>query len=519
MSVKIMTAKEAVQLIDSDKVLVNEGFVGNAIAEELLLELGKRYEEAGSPKNLTLFYSAGQGDGGEGRKGLNHLAKEGLLGRTIGGHWNLAPKLQQMAMDNKMEAYNFPQGVISQMYRDIAAKRPTISRVGVKTFVDPRLDGGRINEITKDEIVHLMEIDGEEYLKYDHCKLDYAFIRGTYADENGNISMEKECVDVGVLAIAQAVKNCGGTVFVQVERVVKNGTLHPRHVRVPALLVDVVVPVSDMSYHMQTYGTQYNPSLNGEIIVPLQAQEPPKMNIRKLITRRCAMELTKNSIVNLGIGMPEIVAAVANEEGVADTMTLTIESGPVGGVPLSGLNFGSTINPDAILDAAAIFDFYDGGGLDIAYLGLAECDQHGNINVSKFGPKIAGCGGFINITQNAKKVVFCGTFTAGGLEVKAEDGTLQIIKEGKIDKFVQDVQHVTFSGERARQLGQKVLYITERVVFEMTEEGIMITEIAPGIDIHNDVLSHIDFPCAVSKDLKIMDPRIFKDEKMGLVIE
>jgi len=518
MSVKIMTAQEAVQLIDSDKVLVNEGFVGNAIAEELLVELGKRYEETGLPKNMTLFYSAGQGEGGEGLKGVNHLAKEGLLKRTIGGHWNLAPKLQQMAMENKMEAYNFPQGVIAQMYRDVAAKRPTISRVGVKTFVDPRLDGGRINDVTKEEIVHVMEIDGEEYLKYDHCNLDYAFIRGTFADENGNISMEKECVDLGVLAIAEAVKNCGGTVFAQVERVVKNGTLNPRYVRVPAILVDVVIPVSDAAYHMQTYGTQYDPALSGEIIVPLKAQAPPKMNIRKLIARRCAMELTKDAIVNLGIGMPEIVAAVANEEGIADTMTLTIESGPVGGVPLSGLNFGATTNPDVILDEAAIFDFYDGGGLDTAYLGLAECDRSGNINVSKFGPKIAGCGGFINITQNAKKVIFCGTFTAGGLDVKAADGKLEIIKEGRIKKFVEKVQHVTFSGERARDLGQNVLYITERVVFGMTDEGIMITEIAPGIDLQKDVLDHIEFECAVSKDLKLMDERIFKDEKMGLVI-
>lgn len=519
MSVKIMTAQEAVKLIESEAVLCNEGFVGNAIAEELLVELGKRYEETGFPKNVTLFYSAGQGDGGEGVRGINHLAQEGLLKKTIGGHWNLAPKLQKMAMENKMEAYNLPQGVLAQMYRDIAAKRPTISRIGLKTFVDPRLDGGKINDITKEEIVHVIEIDGQEYLKYDHINLDYAFIRGTYADENGNISMEKECVNLGALAIATAVKNCGGTVIAQVERVVKNGTLDPRYVRVPAIMVDVVVPVAKISNHMQTYATEYNPALCGEITIPLKEQAAPKMNIRKIIARRCAMELTKDAIVNLGIGMPEIVAAVANEEGIADTMTLTIESGPIGGVPLSGLNFGSTINPDAILDQASIFDYYDGGGLDTAFLGLAECDCQGNINVSKFGPKIAGAGGFINITQNAKKVVFCGTFTAGKLEVVAADGKLEILQEGKIDKFVEMVQHVTFSGERARELGQNILYVTERVVFEMTSEGIMITEIAPGIDLKKDVLDHIEFECAVSKDLKLMDERIFKDEKMGLIIQ
>lgn len=517
MSVQIMTAKEAVKLVESGKVLCNEGFVGNAIAEELLLELANRYEETGLPKDVTLFYSAGQGDGGD--RGLNHLAKEGLLKRTLGGHWNLAGKLQKLAMENKMEAYNFPQGVMAQMYRDMAAKRPTISRVGLQTFVDPRLNGGRINDITTEEIVQVVEIDNEEYLKYNHLNLDYAFIRGTYADENGNISMEKECCNLGVLAVAEAVKNCGGIVIAQVEKVVKNGTLNPRYVRVPAIMVDVVVPVSDMKYHMQTYATQYDPALSGEIVTPLQAQTPPEMNVRKLVARRCAMELDKDSIVNLGIGMPEIVAAVANEEGVADTMTLTIESGPVGGMPLSGLNFGATVNPDAILDQAAIFDFYDGGGLDLAFLGLAECDRLGNINVSKFGPRIAGAGGFINITQNAKKVIFCGTFTAGGLKVNAADGKLDIEQEGKINKFVDAVQHVTFSGERARNLGQKVLYITERVVFEMTSEGIMLTEIAPGIELQKDVLDHIEFECAVSANLKLMDERIFKEEKMGLEIK
>lgn len=517
MSVRVMTAKEAVKMIESGKVLCNEGFVGDGIAEELLLELANRYEATGLPKDVTLIHSAGQGDGGD--RGLNLLAKEGLLKRTIGGHWNLAGKLQKMAMDNKMEAYNLPQGVMAQMYRDMAAKRPTISRVGLQTFVDPRLDGGKINEITTEEIVKVVEIDQEEYLKYDHTKIDYAFIRGTYADENGNLTMEKECCNLGVLAIAEAVKNAGGMVFAQVEKVVKNGSLDPRYVRVPAIMIDVIVPVSDPKYHMQTYARQFDPALCGEIVAPLQAQTPPAMNVRKVIARRCAMELTKDSVVNLGIGMPEIVAAVANEEGVADTMTLTIESGPVGGMPLSGLDFGATVNPDAILDQAAIFDFYDGGGLDVAFLGLAECDCQGNINVSKFGPRIAGAGGFINITQNAKKVVFCGTFTASGLAVEPGNGKLIINKEGKIDKFVKQVQHVTFSGERARKLGQKVLYVTERVVFEMTAEGIMITEIAPGIDIQKDVLDHIEFDCAVSEDLKTMDERIFRIEKMGLVIE
>ncbi|MFV0527690.1 MAG: acyl CoA:acetate/3-ketoacid CoA transferase [Lachnospiraceae bacterium] len=514
MSVKVLSASEAVKLIESDKTLCNEGFVGDAIAEELLVELEKRFLKTAEPSNLTLFYSAGQGDGAT--RGLNCIAHKGLLKRTVGGHWNLAPKLQQLATNNEMEAYNLPQGVMAQMYRDVAAKRPTISRAGLQTFVDPRLQGGKINEMTTEEIVHIITLQGQEYLQYDHPKFDYAFMRGTYADENGNVTMEKECCNLGNLAIAQAVKNSGGTVFVQVEKIVKNGSLDPRLVRVPGILVDVIVPVGDMKNHMQTYGSQYNSSLSGETCIPLAAQAPAPMSIRKLIARRCAMELTQDSVVNLGIGMPEIVAAVANEEGIADMMTLTIESGPVGGMPLSGLDFGATVNPDAILDQAAIFDFYDGGGVDEAFLGMAECDEQGNINVSKFGSRIAGAGGFINITQNAKKVIFCGTFTASGLKVDVQDGKLVIVQEGSVNKFVQSVQHVTFSGERARNLGQKVLYVTERVVFEMTQEGIMITEIAPGVDLQKDVLAHIEFKCSVSDDLKEMDHRIFHHEKMNL---
>ncbi|MBQ0060054.1 MAG: acyl CoA:acetate/3-ketoacid CoA transferase [Lachnospiraceae bacterium] len=518
MSVKIMTAKEAVKLIESGKVLCNEGFVGDAIAEELLLELQNRYLESGEPKNLTLVYSAGQGDGNEATRGLNHLGEEGLLSRVIAGHWNQAPRLQKLAMENKLEAYNLPQGTMAQMYRDIAAGRPTISRVGLQTFVDPRLDGGKINEVTKKDIVHLIEIGGEEYLQYDQEKFDYAFIRGTYADENGNISMEEECCNLGVLAIAEATKCNGGIVIAQVEKVVKADTLDPRLVRVPGILVDVVVPVSDMKHHMQTNGTQYNPSFNGEVKAVLAAEVPPEMSVRKMITRRCAMELKKDAVVNLGIGMPELVAAVANEEGIGSTMTLTVEAGVIGGVPMSGQDFGSSVNPDCIVDQAAMFDFYDGGGLDIAYLGLAECDKDGNINVSKFGPRIAGCGGFINITQNARKVVFCGTFTAKGLKVHGEDGKLVIDNEGSISKFVDTVQHVTFSGDRAKKLGQKVMYITERCVLEMTENGLELTEIAPGIDLEKDVLAHIAFDCKVSDNLKLMDARIFNEEKMGLTL-
>lgn len=513
MSIRIMTAKEAVKLVESNRTLCTEGFVGAALAEELLLELQNRYRETGSPRDLTLIYAAGQGDGNE--RGLNHLGEEGLLFRTIGGHWNLSGRLQKLALENKMEAYNLPQGVISQMYRDIAAGRPTISHVGLDTFVDPRLDGGKLNTVTTKDMVRLIEINGNEYLNYDQLPLDYAFIRGTFADERGNISMERECTNLGVLAIAEAVKNCSGMVIVQVEKVVKAGTLDPRYVRIPGALVDVVVPVSDRKYHMQTFGTQYDPALSGTSALS-RRPTPLKMDIRKLIGRRCIMELKEGTIVNLGIGLSEIVAAVAYEEEIGETVTFTIEGGVTGGMVLSGMDFGAAAAPECMMDQASMFDFYDGGGLDEAFLGLAQCDRLGNINVSRFGSRIAGCGGFIDISQNAKKVVFCGTFTAKNLEVKAEDGTLAIVREGEIDKFVNEVMQVTFSSERARRSGQEILYITERAVFEMTADGIMLTEIAPGIDLQKDVLDHMEFECAVSKDLKRMDARIFREGKMGL---
>ena len=517
MSIKIMSAEEAVRLVESQKTLCCEGFVGAALAEELLIELRNRYLETGSPRNLTLLYAAGQGDGKE--RGLNHLGEEGLLKRTVGGHWNLAGRLQKLALEERMEAYNIPQGVIAQMYRDIAAGRPTISRIGLQTFVDPRVDGGRLNSVTEEEIVHLLEIDGEEYLKYDHLRLDYAFIRGTYADERGNISMEKECCDLGVLAIAEAVKNCGGTVFVQVEKVVKTGTLDPRYVRIPGMLVDVVVPVKDQKNHMQTFHTQYEPAFSGKAAVSGEEQDTLAAGVRRLIGRRCTLELAKDTTVNLGIGMSEIVGAVAWEEGIGQEMTFTIEGGPVGGIAMSGMDFGAMAGPTCIIDQASMFDFYDGGGLDEAFLGMAECDRLGNINVSKFGLRIAGAGGFINISQTARKVVFCGTFTAKGLEVEARDGRLIIQREGQINKFVKKVHHMTFNSGLARKRKQEILYITERAVFEMTQEGIMLTEIAPGIDLQKDVLDHIEFACAVKTDLKRMDERIFREEKMGIRLD
>ncbi|HEY8891940.1 MAG TPA: acyl CoA:acetate/3-ketoacid CoA transferase [Clostridium sp.] len=511
---KIISSDEAIALIKNGDTVAIGGFLGSAHPEELTIKINESFLTKGIPNDLTLVFAAGQGDGKE--KGLNHLGEEGLVSKVIGGHWGLAPRLSKLALENKIQAYNLPQGVVSHLYRDIAAGKPgTITHVGLKTFIDPRIEGGKLNDITKEDIVKVIKIEDKEYLLYKAFPINVSIIRATYADESGNATMEREAVTLDGLSMAQAAKNSGGIVILQVEKIVANGTLDPRLVKIPGILVDAIV-ISKPENHMQTFGEQFNPSYNGDIKMSVDGLKPLKLNERKVIARRAAMELVPNTCTNLGIGVPEGISMVANEEGIGNEMTLTLESGGIGGIPAGGLSFGAAINPEIIQDQSSQFDFYDGGGLDVAFLGLAQCDEKGNINVSKFGPKIAGCGGFINITQNSKKVVYCGTFTAGGLKVEVKDGELNIIKEGKSNKFIKTVEQITFSGEYAMDVSQPVLYITERAVFELTNKGLVLTEIAPGMNLEKDILAHMDFKPIVSKDLKLMDKRIFEDKVMGL---
>ena len=512
--VPVITAEEAANIVQDGQNIVTGGFVGSCCPETLTKALEKRYLEKGEPKNLSLYYAAAQGnrDG----SGADHFAHEGLVKRVVGGHWNMVPELGNMVNANVIEGYNLPQGTISQLFRDIAGRRVgTITHVGLNTFVDPRNQGGKLNDITTEDIVERIEIAGQEKLLYKAFPVDVAFLRGTYADVYGNISVEKEVASLEGTSIAQAAKNSGGKVIVQVEKIVAAGSLDPRLVKIPGMYVDAVV-VAEPGDHEQCFGHPYDASLTGETRVPLSAIRADEMSTKKIIGRRAAMELRENSVVNLGIGIPEYISRVANEEGIGDFMTLTVEAGPIGGVPQGGSQFGASQNPECILDQAYQFDFYDGGGVDQAFLGLAQVDAAGNINVSKFGPRIAGCGGFINITQNAKQVFFCGTFTAGGLKTEIKDGRITILQEGKTKKFLKDVEQITFSGAYANRIGQPVKYITERAVFELREDGVYLTEIAPGIDLKRDILAQMDFAPKMDGEPALMDWRIFRDERMGL---
>ncbi len=516
---KFITAKEAVALIPDGAVVATDGFVCCAIPEEILTEIENRYLETGQPKDLDLYYAASQGDSGE--RALNHFGNEGCVKRVVGGHWNVLPRLQKLARDGKIEAYNFPQGVIAHMFRNAAQGLPfTISKTGMYTFCDPRLEGGKLNDVTKEDLVEVIELRGEEFLMYHTPKIDVAILRGTYADEMGNISKEKEVLSLDGTSIASAAKANGGIVIVQVEDIVERGSLDPKLVSIPCVMVDYVVKTSDvLKFHGQSFATGYNPALSGQTKAVLSETPPLPLNNRKVCARRAAAEFRSGDTGNLGIGMPEGVSVVLNEEGEGEKVILTVEPGIIGGVPLGGQDFGAAINPLSIINQGYQFDFYNGGGLDIAVLGLAECDKEGNVNVSKFGPRLAGCGGFIDISQNARKMIFVGTFTAGGLKQKVGDGKLEILEEGKSAKFIEKVEQITFSASYAKETGQKVLYVTERAVFRLADEGVELIEIAPGIDLEKDILAHMEFKPIISKELKEMDPAIFTDALLGLVLE
>ena len=511
--VRFITASQAAELVTDGDTLVTSSFIIHALPESLLKAVGKRFDETGHPRDLTVVHIAGAGGGDE--RGLNYMAREGLLKRVIAGHWNMTRQVGKLALEEKIEAYNFPQGVLSHMFRDIAAgKVGTITHVGLMTFVDPRLDGGKINASAKEDLIEVVNVGGRENLLYKAFPINVCFLRGTYADERGNVTLQHEGATLEIQAIAQATKNSGGKVIVQVDAVVQAGSLDPRLVMIPGIYVDAIVVPDAEELAIAT--KEQRAWFCGDACIPVSSFAPMALDERKIIARRAALELRSDIVVNLGIDMPEGVAQVANEEGIGDYMTMVVEAGAVGGIPQGGLMFGLAANPEAILQQNAQFDFFDGGGIDLAFLGLAETDEEGNINVSKLGGRVTGAGGFINITQNAKQLVYCGTFTAKGLKIRTGDGKLTIVNEGAQTKFLKKVGHVTFSGRYAQQTKQPVLYVTERAVFALREDGMHLIEIAPGVDLEKDVLAHMDFKPIMETPPKLMDARIFTDAPMGL---
>ncbi len=514
---KVISAEQAIALVKDGDVICTTGFVQSCIPEALHAALEKRYVETKAPKGCTLIMCAGAGDS----KGLGtgRLHHEGLLTRVIAANFGRMPKVAQAAQENKITGYNLPQGVISKLYRSCAAGSPGLfTKVGLHTYVDPRLGGGKVNEVTKEDIVKHVEVEGEEWLFYKATPIDVALIRATSADPSGNLSMEKECLTLDVLAQAMAAHNNGGVVIAQVERIVEQGSIKPKDVRVPGILVDCVVVAEQPEMHRMNYGVMYNPALSGEIRIPVDAMPKMELDERKIIARRAAFELPPNGVINLGVGAPDGVAAVAAEERVTPYITMTTEAGAIGGVLAGGSSFGASANAHAIIDQNQMFDFYHGRGLDLTCLGMAECDQFGNVNTSKFGGRLNGCGGFIDISQNARAVVFAGTFTAGGLEVEIHYGKLKIVKEGRARKFVNNVEQITFSGPYASRKSQPVIYVTERCVFQLTPGGLELIEVAPGIDIDKHILAHMDFKPIINKPMP-MDRRIFVDDPMELLSE
>jgi propionate CoA-transferase len=529
---QVVTARAAVAAIPNGAFVGSAGFVGAGHAEAVTAALEARFLETGAPGDLTLVFSAGQGD--RATRGVNHFGNPGMTRRIVGGHWRSAPRLAALALSGEAEAYNLPQGVITHLFRAIAAGRPgVLTRIGLHTFVDPRYDGARVGSgkfphlrapNRHDTWVKRVEFEGEEQLFYPSFPLDVALLRGTAADRAGNISTEEEAFHHELLALAQAAHNSGGIVIVQVRRLVeRHANLHA--VKIPGILVDYVVVCEDAAQHSMTFGEQFNPSYlaagNG---TDAAASRPEPLGLRKIVQRRAALEIARHRppVVNLGVGMPANVGRIAHEEGIGG-FTLSLEAGPSGGVPAEGLSFGASAYPEAIIDQPAQFDFYEGGGIDMAILGLAELDGAGNVNVSKFGTGertiIAGVGGFINITQSARQLVFMGTLTAGGLEIETGDGTLRIRREGRARKIVEHVSHLTFNGPYVASLGHRVVYVTERAVFEMRSGRLTLIEIAPGIDLERDVLAQCGAPIAVAADLALMDARLFREAPMHLAAD
>jgi propionate CoA-transferase len=514
MAVTVISAEQAAKLVESgDTLLIGGSGAGHSVPDTLIAAIGARYRADGAPGNLTTVHPVGLGD--RATRGIGHLAHPGQLKRVVCGTLVDSPPVERLAVQDKIEAYTLPQGCLSQLTREMAAGRPgLVTHVGLRTFVDPRYGGGKQSALATEDLVELVNIAGRECLFFKPFHVDVALLRGTTADEDGNVTMEHEAVFGEMISMAQAARRSGGIVIVQVKRLALRGTLPPKQVKIPGMLVDFVVVDPNQT---QTFFTAHDPAYAGELKIPLSEIPALEFSPRKVIARRASLDLFAGAICNLGSGVSTGIASIAAEEGALDAVVLTNEQGLIGGAPATGSEPGAARNYQAMIDQPYQFDFYDGGGLELAFLSFAEVDEHCNVNVSRFGDKIVGPGGFINISQNARTIVFSGTFTSGALQVDWPDGKIRIAREGREKKFVRNVQQVTYSGSLANENGQRAFYVTERAVFRRNERGrLELIEIAPGADLDRDVLSQMDFRPDIARDLKPMDKRIFLPQPMGL---
>jgi propionate CoA-transferase len=514
MAVRVAKADDMAKLVESgDTLLIGGSGAGHSVPDALIAAIERRFLAEGAPTNLTTVHPVGLGD--RANCGIGHLAHPGLLKRVVCGTLVDSPPVERMAAENKIEAYTLPQGCLSQLTREMAAGRPgLVTHVGLHSFVDPRHGGGKQSALAKDDLVDLVELAGREYLFFKPFHVDIALLRGTTADEDGNVTMEQEAVFGEMISMAQAARRAGGIVVVQVKRMALRGTLPPKQVKIPGMLVDLVVVEPNQT---QTFFTEYDAAYAGELKIPLSQLAALPFSPRKVVARRASLELFPGAICNLGSGISTGIASIAAEEDALDDVVLTNEQGLIGGAPATGNEPGAARNYQAMVDQPYQFDFYDGGGLELAFLSFAEVDEHGNVNVSRFGDRIIGPGGFINISQNAQTMVFSATFTSGGLDIGWPGGQTRIAREGREKKFVRQVQQVTYSGALAHRNGQRTMFVTERAVFRRNEAGrLELIEIAPGADLEKDILAQMEFRSEISPALKLMDARIFLPQPMNL---
>ena len=522
--IPVLTPIEAAGLIRDGAVVSVSSSSGLGCPDAVLGGIGERFAQSGMPRDLTTVHPIAAGDM-YGVLGIDHVARPGLVRRVIAGSYPSGPsgeeppKIWQMIERDEIEAYNLPSGVLFQMHRAGATKQPGIlSAVGLDTFADPRRDGGRMNAATTEDLVQVEQRDGQEWLFYPAIKPDVTIIRGTTADESGNITFEDEGSTLGALDQAYAAHNNGGIVIAQVKRLAAGGTLLPQQVRVPGILIDALVIHEDQ---WQTTQTVYDPAISGQIRRPLDVMDAAPWGLEKVIARRAAQELQRGDIVNLGFGISALVPRILVEEGLADAVTWVIEQGAVGGVPLTGFAFGCALNPEALMPSIDQFTLLQGAGFDRAMLSFLEIDEEGSVNVHHLPGRrhvTAGVGGFADITSSGKHLVYSGYFTAGKRDIAIEDGRLVIRKDGSVPKLVERVSAVTFSGRRALAQGQHVRYITERCVLELRSEGLTVIEIAPGIDLKRDVLEKAAFKLHVADELREMDAQLFRSDPLDLTL-